>query len=93
MPHWMADKAPVWEAIRARHGLALPLTGVASWEFADFFLGMDYDVLYSMTAARAAGFTGFVDSWRCRGADRRLRAAESCRRHRRRCWLAGDHRP
>ena len=45
MPHWMADKAPVWEAIRARHGLALPLTGVASWEFADFFLGMDYDVL------------------------------------------------
>ena len=63
MPHWMADKAPVWEAIRARHRLALPITGVASWEFADFFLGMDYDVLSSMTAARAAGFTGFVDSW------------------------------
>jgi nucleoside-diphosphate-sugar epimerase len=62
MPRWMTDKAPVWEAIRARHGLALPIGEVASWEFADFFLGMDYDVLYAMTAARAAGFTGFVDT-------------------------------
>ena len=63
MPQWMADKEPVWEAIRARHGLRLPLAEVASWPFADFFMGMDYDVLSSMTAARAAGFTGFVDSW------------------------------
>jgi hypothetical protein len=46
-----------------RHGLALPLAQVASWDFADFFLNMDYDVLSSMTAARGAGFTGFVDSW------------------------------
>lgn len=59
----MADKAPVWERIQARHGLALPLGQVASWDFADFFLNMDYDVLCSMTAARSAGFTGFVDSW------------------------------
>lgn len=63
MAHWMADKETVWEAIRQRHGLALPLDQVASWSFADFFFGMDYDVLASMTAARAAGFTGFVDSW------------------------------
>lgn len=63
MARWMADKGPVWEAIRAHHGLALPLAQVASWDFADFFLNMDYDVLSSMTAARAAGFTGFVDSW------------------------------
>jgi nucleoside-diphosphate-sugar epimerase len=63
MAHWMADKEPAWEAVRARHGLALPLAQVASWEFADFFLNMDYDVIASMTAARAAGFTGFVDSW------------------------------
>ena len=59
----MADKAPVWERVRARHGLVLPLERVASWEFADFFLGMDYDVLSSMAAARAAGFAGSVDSW------------------------------
>lgn len=63
MARWMADKEPVWEAIRARHALALPIAQVASWDFADFFLNMDYDVLSSMTAARAAGFTGFVDSW------------------------------
>ncbi|WP_137126778.1 SDR family oxidoreductase [Roseomonas sp. HF4] len=63
MARWMADKDPVWEAIRARHGLVLPLAQVASWDFADFFLNMDYDVLASMTAARSAGFTGFVDSW------------------------------
>lgn len=63
MAHWMADKDAIWDAIRQRHGLALPLDQVASWSFADFFFGMDYDVLASMTAARAAGFTGFVDSW------------------------------
>jgi len=63
MARWMADKAPVWEKIRARHGLTLPIEQVASWEFADFALNMDYDVLASMTAARQAGFTGFVDSW------------------------------
>jgi nucleoside-diphosphate-sugar epimerase len=63
MPRWMADKAPVWEAIRARHGLALPIEQVANWEFADFFLGLDYDIMLSTTAARAAGFAGFVDSW------------------------------
>jgi nucleoside-diphosphate-sugar epimerase len=63
LARWMADKAPVWERVRERHGLALPLERVASWEFADFFLGMDYDVLSSMAAARAAGFAGSVDSW------------------------------
>lgn len=63
MAHWMADKEPVWEAIRARHRLALPLAQVASWRFADFCLNMDYDVLCSMSAARAAGFTGYADSW------------------------------
>ncbi|MBR0648356.1 SDR family oxidoreductase [Roseomonas terrae] len=63
MRRLMADKEPVWERVRARHGLALPLAQVASWDFADFFLNMDYDVLISMTAARNAGFPGFVDSW------------------------------
>ncbi len=63
MARWMADKDQVWEAVRARHGLVLPLAQVASWDFADFFLNMDYDVLMSMTEARSAGFTGFVDSW------------------------------
>ncbi|MES2711530.1 MAG: hypothetical protein V4653_08095, partial [Pseudomonadota bacterium] len=59
----MADKEPVWERVRQRHGLTLPLSQVASWEFADFFLNMDYDVIASMTAMRSTGFPGFVDSW------------------------------
>ena len=63
LARWMADKAPVWERVRARHGLVLPLERVASWEFADFFLGLEHDVLSSMAAARGAGFTGSVDSW------------------------------
>ena len=63
LARWMADKAPVWERVRARHGLALPLERVADWGFADFFLGMEWDVLSSMAAARAAGFAGSVDSW------------------------------
>jgi nucleoside-diphosphate-sugar epimerase len=63
LKHWMADKAPVWDAVRRRHDLVLPIEQVASWDFADFFFGMDYDVLSSMTAARTAGFAGFVDSW------------------------------
>lgn len=63
LSRWMADKAPVWERIRGRHGLASPLERVADWGFADFFLGLDHDVLSSMATARAAGFTGSVDSW------------------------------
>jgi hypothetical protein len=63
LARWMADKAAVWERVRGRHGLALPLERVADWGFADFFLGLDWDVLSSMAAARAAGFTGSVDTW------------------------------
>ena len=63
LARWMADKAPVWERVRERHGLALPLERVADWGFADFFLGLEWDVLSSMAAARAAGFTGAVDTW------------------------------
>ena len=63
LARWMADKGPVWERVRARHGLALPLERVADWPFADFFLGLEWDVLSSMAAARAAGWTGSVDSW------------------------------
>jgi nucleoside-diphosphate-sugar epimerase len=63
LARWMADKAAVWERVRGRHGLALPLERVADWGFADFFLGLDWDVLSSMAAAHAAGFTGSVDTW------------------------------
>lgn len=60
---WMADKAPVWEAIVREHGLRpLALDQVASWGFADFTLNYDYDVISSMTKIRLAGFHRTVDT-------------------------------
>lgn len=60
---WMADKGPVWDEIVKKHGLRpVALDAVASWGFADFLLGLDFDVLSSMTAIRKAGFHGIVDT-------------------------------
>jgi nucleoside-diphosphate-sugar epimerase len=60
---WMADKGPVWNDIVRTHGLqARPIEDVASWGFADFILGCDYDVFSSTTKIRQAGFHGMVDT-------------------------------
>jgi len=60
---WMADKGPVWDCIVKEHGLLpLPLDQVASWGFADFVLGFDYDVISSMAKARKGGFLDYVDT-------------------------------
>lgn len=60
---WMADKGPVWDEIVEQYNLQrLPLDSVAAWDFADFLLGWDYDVISSMTKARKAGFNEFVDT-------------------------------
>ncbi|MBW6398961.1 SDR family oxidoreductase [Roseomonas sp. HJA6] len=58
----MAGREAVWDTLRARHGLTLPLDRVASWDFADFFLGLGYEVQFAMDAARMAGFTKALDS-------------------------------
>ena len=81
MPRWMADKAPVWEAIRARHDLALPIGQVANWDFADFFLGLDYDIILSTTAARAPASPASSIAGRCsRGRSRATARRGCCRR-------------
>jgi len=60
---WMADKAPVWDQIVSHDGLRYSsLDDVAAWDFADFVLGWDYDVISSMNKARKAGFEQFVDT-------------------------------
>ena len=59
---WMADKAPVWERLRARHDLALPLEQVARWDFADFVFGLEHDIFASTTRLRQAGFSGCLDT-------------------------------
>lgn len=60
---WMTGKEAVWDEIVTAHGLQpLALDQVASWGFADFVLGWDYDVISSPTKLRKAGFAGFVDT-------------------------------
>ncbi|MBB95695.1 MAG: NAD-dependent dehydratase [Rhodobacteraceae bacterium] len=59
----MADKAPLWERIKAKHGLVdVPFDKVAAWGFGDFIFNCDWDVICSTTRIRQAGFTDTVDS-------------------------------
>lgn len=60
---WMADKGPLWDEIVRKHGLKpYSIDQVASWGFADFLLGWDYDVISSMTKIRQAGFHRTIDT-------------------------------
>jgi len=60
---WMAGKESVWKEIVTEHGLhPTSLDQVASWGFADFVLGWDYDAVSSMTKIRRAGFHRVIDS-------------------------------
>lgn len=59
----MSDKQPLWEKMKARHGLAdTPYGDVSSWRFADFVFGWDYDFFGDGTKARRFGFHDFVDT-------------------------------
>jgi nucleoside-diphosphate-sugar epimerase len=59
----MADKEPLWEEIRAKHGLRdYRLGDLANWEFANWLYGCEYDIMSSTTKLRQAGWSGVVDS-------------------------------
>jgi len=59
----MADKQPLWDKMKARHGLIdTPYADVSSWRFADFVFGWDYDFFADGTKARRFGFHDFVDT-------------------------------
>jgi nucleoside-diphosphate-sugar epimerase len=59
----MADKAPLWAAMAAKHGLApVPYQDVSSWRFADFVFGFDYDMFADSSKSRRFGFHDFVDT-------------------------------
>lgn len=59
----MADKQPLWDKMKARHGIAdTPYADVSSWRFADFVFGWDYDFFADGTKARRFGFHDFVDT-------------------------------
>jgi hypothetical protein len=63
LARWMADKQPVWDRIVERHRLQpRPLQRVAAWEFGDFVLRQDWDILSDIGRLRRAGFGGSVDT-------------------------------
>jgi nucleoside-diphosphate-sugar epimerase len=59
----MADKAPLWNAMVEKHGLArLAYEDVSSWRFGDFVFSWDYDMFADGSKARRFGFHDYVDT-------------------------------
>jgi nucleoside-diphosphate-sugar epimerase len=59
----MADKEPLWEAMKAKHGLAdVPYRDVSSWRFGDAVFGWDYDMFGDGSKARRFGFHEYVET-------------------------------
>ena len=59
----MADKGPLWEKIKKKHGLVdVPFDKIAAWGFGDFIFNCNWDVISSTTRIQQAGFTEVVDS-------------------------------
>ena len=60
---YMADKAPLWERMVARHGLqAIPYDKLVSWPFGDFIFASGFDNISSTIKARQAGFHACIDT-------------------------------
>lgn len=59
----MADKEPLWNTMRERHGLAAHRwSELSSWGFGDFVFGWDYDFFADGSKARRYGFHDYVDT-------------------------------
>jgi nucleoside-diphosphate-sugar epimerase len=59
----MADKAPLWRAMTAKHGLQpYAYDDLVAWPFADYVFGCDWDVMSDVTKSRRFGFHDVVDS-------------------------------
>lgn len=58
----MRDKAPVWEALRQRHGLQYGYEALSAWPFGDFVFSWDYDFLADGSKARRLGFHEYADT-------------------------------
>jgi nucleoside-diphosphate-sugar epimerase len=58
----MRDKAPVWEALRERHGLRFGYEALSAWPFGDFVFSWDYDFLADGSKARRLGFHEYADT-------------------------------
>lgn len=60
---FMADKAPVWDRLVARHGLRpYRFDEIAAWKFGDYVFSADWDQISDCGKARRAGFCETLDS-------------------------------
>ena len=60
---FMADKAPLWDAMVKQHGLkAYRFDEVVAWPFGDYVFNCNWDVMTSVTKCRRHGFHEVVDS-------------------------------
>ena len=73
----MADKAPVWERIVARHELRpVPFAETALWPYGDFVFTPGYDIMSDTLKLRQTGFDRCMDTEKMFiGLFERLRAA------------------
>jgi nucleoside-diphosphate-sugar epimerase len=59
----MADKAPVWERIVAKHGLqSVPFAQTALWSYGDFVFAPGYDIMSDTLKLRQSGFEECLDT-------------------------------
>ena len=60
---FMADKAPLWDAMVEQHGLKpYRFDEVVAWPFGDYVFNCNWDVMTSVTKCRRHGFHEVVDS-------------------------------
>jgi nucleoside-diphosphate-sugar epimerase len=63
LAQYMADKSAVWQRIVAKHGLRQSgLETLVLWPYGDYQFRPEWDVMSSMSKARALGFTEAIDS-------------------------------
>ncbi|HEV7820066.1 MAG TPA: SDR family oxidoreductase, partial [Burkholderiales bacterium] len=63
LAQFMADKAPVWQRIVARHGLRpVPLGETALWSYGDFVFTPGYDIMSDTLKLRQSGFARCLDT-------------------------------
>ncbi|KAF2196563.1 NAD dependent epimerase/dehydratase family protein [Delitschia confertaspora ATCC 74209] len=58
-----SDVKKGWKTLAEREGLKKDALEKATWTFLGFVLGRNYEVVVSMSKARKAGWTGYIDTW------------------------------
>ncbi|MCI3951425.1 MAG: dependent epimerase/dehydratase family protein [Burkholderiales bacterium] len=63
LAQYMADKAPVWQAVMERYHLhPTTLDRIVLWDYGDYVFRPEWDIMSSMNKARRCGFDERVDT-------------------------------